>query len=160
MLQSSYIARLALLHLFTLHSFTHAICYFPDGITVATNDVPCEGSDKSACCGPGFACLSNHICKWTEAVAGTKPNTLFFRGSCTDPTFNSENCPLFCLGPGETPNGGIGISQCPNSETLFYCQGDKHVEAAGNCSATNPQTPPLIIFACTRIPFLTSIPYF
>jgi hypothetical protein len=164
MSQYSYFSRLALSNLFiffsfTLFSFTYAICYFPDGITVANNDVPCQDTDESVCCGPGYACLSNKICQWTKAVVGDKPPTPYFRGSCTDPTFRSENCPLFCLGSGETPNGGIGMSQCPDSDTLFYCQGDKHVEAAGNCSAKNPQTPPLIIFSCERTPFPTSTPF-
>ncbi|KAF2434174.1 hypothetical protein EJ08DRAFT_646623 [Tothia fuscella] len=125
MSHSSYIARLALLNFFTLLSFTHAICYFSDGTTVANNDVPCQGSGNSTCCGPGYACLSNHICEWTEAVVGPKPNTVFFRGSCTDPTFNNENCPLFCMGSGDTPNGGIGISQWPtlgNAVLLPECE--------------------------------------
>ncbi|OJJ75509.1 hypothetical protein ASPBRDRAFT_37803 [Aspergillus brasiliensis CBS 101740] len=71
-------------------SATTATCYFPDG-TIASNNVPCSSDTYSACCGKSDVCLSNNLCMDT----GEQPYVLS-RGACTDPNWESENCPSLC----------------------------------------------------------------
>ena len=62
------------------------LCYYPDG-TLATLDSPCfPDADVSFCCGNGTACLADQLCY----------NDGYIRGSCTDKTWNSPECPQFC----------------------------------------------------------------
>jgi hypothetical protein len=88
------------LYLFSLSFFwpsIFAICYYPNG-DLAVNDVPCSSSGgNSTCCGFGYTCLSNKICKRSNFVNGNDTDT-YVRGSCTDKTFASSSCPSFCLG--------------------------------------------------------------
>lgn len=67
-----------------------ATCYFPDG-TIASNNVPCSSDTYSACCGKSDVCLSNNLCMDT----GEQPYVLS-RGACTDPNWESDNCPSVC----------------------------------------------------------------
>ncbi|EAW17221.1 uncharacterized protein NFIA_005840 [Aspergillus fischeri NRRL 181] len=52
--------------------------------------------------------------------------SLYVRGSCTDQTWRSSACPLFCINP-DPPNrnnlaGGQGIEKCPNTDLdMYYC---------------------------------------
>jgi hypothetical protein len=126
--------------LFSISSVA-ARCWFPDGQTVATQDVPCSNSGNSTCCGPGFACLSNNICMATSYVINP-PDVQFIRGSCTDQTWNDQNCPLFCDSPAadDNQNGGIGMQQCPNSNTTFYCMDP------GQSSADCTESKNLVVF--------------
>ena len=79
--------------LFSLSGVVHAsvqTCYFPDK-TVAAADVPCNGaSSTSACCNFNDVCLDNGLCLQSEGPA------LMSRGSCTDSTWSSNQCPQFC----------------------------------------------------------------
>lgn len=45
------------------------------------------------------------------------------RGSCTDKTWRSSECPNFCVNAanGDTLNGGIGIAKCPGNLDMYYC---------------------------------------
>lgn len=96
-----------------------AICYYPDGVHVAPQDVPCNGgSSDSACCGPGYACLSNQICMRTNQTLGHLSSQKFVRGSCTDRKWLSAACPSFCLG---NRDGGEGMKRCENSDEDHYC---------------------------------------
>lgn len=65
-------------------------CYYPDG-SIAQGDKPCGNGTDVACCGSGGICLSNGLC-----MDVAQPNTLA-RSSCTDKTWNSGNCPNYCL---------------------------------------------------------------
>lgn len=62
-------------------------CYLPDGTTV--NDIPCQGTEYSACCGKKDVCLSNGLCFGTNLQIG--------RGSCTDITWKASECPHYCI---------------------------------------------------------------
>ena len=70
-------------------------CYFPDG-SKATSDTPCKrdpssGSDgASACCNSADACLESHLC--LEQLGGP----MISRGSCTDQTWQSQECSQYC----------------------------------------------------------------
>lgn len=67
-------------------------CYFPDG-SVSTRDTPCRAlsfGQASPCCRTTDVCLDNDLClaqSDTEAVS---------RGSCTDSTWQSAECPQYC----------------------------------------------------------------
>lgn len=68
-------------------------CFYPDG-SVSTHDTPCHspsiGDGASACCGSTDICLNNSLCL---AQSGAE---LVTRGSCTDQTWQSPECPQYC----------------------------------------------------------------
>ena len=104
--------------------FAQALCYFPDGETVAIHDTPCTDGTHSFCCGQGFACISNGLCKLTEHVVDAGPGqSTFVRGSCSDKSWGS-NCPGFCVSTrnGDTLSGAMGLAQCVgNQNDQYYC---------------------------------------
>ena len=74
-------------------------CYNPDG--TFSGDIPCWSvSTASACCGPGWECLPNNICKNHMGDLS--------RGSCTDQTWESTGCPQFCYGTRVPTLGYVG----------------------------------------------------
>ena len=95
-----------------------ATCYYPDGIHVADQDVPCnEGTSDSVCCDPGYACLSNKVCKKIN-TPNNNSSAEFVRASCTDPKWGPANCPVFCMG---NQVGGEGMQKCEDSDVDSYC---------------------------------------
>ncbi|QKX53207.1 uncharacterized protein TRUGW13939_00283 [Talaromyces rugulosus] len=102
-----------------------AICYNPDGSTTS-QDVPCSLSHQSNCCHPGWACLSNKLCQNPNAPNDT---VAYVRGSCTDKTWRSGNCPNFCVHDTAPWNDSLNkpqhLGKCENtSEDLYYCEDD------------------------------------
>jgi hypothetical protein len=108
-----------------------ASCYYPNG-DLASGDTPCSAAaDGSAthatCCGQGYACMSNNMCKATgqeDLIAGA---SVYVRGSCTDKDWESGKCPQFCAN-GNSPyfdnmsgGNGIGICKGNKSGSMFYC---------------------------------------
>ncbi len=80
-------------------SAVSAICYYPDAST-APQDTPCLNSaGDTFCCGEGYVCLSNRICKSVAATNDPNSQSTYVRGSCTDPTWRSSACPSFCIDP-------------------------------------------------------------
>jgi hypothetical protein len=68
----------------TLVLNARAACYYPNG-RLAPNDVPCQDDTAhTTCCGLGYACLSNGICKVTSESLGK------LRGSCTDQSWGAR----------------------------------------------------------------------
>lgn len=83
-------------------------CYFPDGSE--SNYTPCrpQSSDQaSACCLPIDICLDNSLC-----LAQTGYGALS-RGSCTDATWQSDDCPRYCQ------DGKFQISMFPQHRVFF-----------------------------------------
>ncbi|KZL69274.1 hypothetical protein CI238_09089 [Colletotrichum incanum] len=123
------------LALFSLLSRVHAACYYPDG-SISPNDTPCQDrTAESVCCGQGYACLSNGMCQATGKELQKGGATELVRGACTDRSWRSSSCPLFCINP-ETDNvaGGIGIAKCQGTtEELYYCINS--VQDGVNCTA-------------------------
>ena len=66
-----------------------AYCYYPNGDAVADNNPCVLDQDASPCCGNGWTCLENGLCynPISKALA---------RGTCTDPSWTSPQCPQFC----------------------------------------------------------------
>ena len=86
------------------------LCYQPDG-TLAWGDYACDLSNSdSTCCGGSMICLNNQMC-WSESEGA------YYRGSCTDKTWKSSNCPQFCTG--QWRNGFYFCSFCPSSILSF-----------------------------------------
>ncbi|KAB5547142.1 hypothetical protein GE09DRAFT_1130082 [Coniochaeta sp. 2T2.1] len=113
----------ALVLFLTSLPFTSAICYYPNG-DASPQDLPCnDDTDHSTCCGPGYACLSNNICVPTGLEKQIPNAAKFVRGSCTDKTWRSGNCPNFCVNEahGDTLDGGIGMAKCPGNKDMYYC---------------------------------------
>ena len=68
-------------------------CYFPNGVE-ATNDTPCRATQPgqaSACCAHLDICLDNKLCL---PQGGNKE--IVWRGSCTDHSWQSGDCPQYC----------------------------------------------------------------
>jgi hypothetical protein len=110
------------------------ICYDPDG--TATNDSPCYGgTEASFCCGLGWACLSNKICMSTDKVANRQNISPYYRGTCTDQTWRSGNCPNFCVDPAHNDvlDGGQAMGLCSGTSNLFYC--DDAIVNKVNCAS-------------------------
>ena len=111
-----------------------AICWFPDG-SPAAQDTPCTSDGLTTCCGQGYACLSNRICKATGEEIRKPGASLFVRGSCTDKSWNNPNCPLFCVTSDvDNVSGGQGIGKCVNtSSDIYYCINSRQNQV--NCSS-------------------------
>ncbi|KAH7311880.1 hypothetical protein BKA65DRAFT_574530 [Rhexocercosporidium sp. MPI-PUGE-AT-0058] len=64
-----------------------ATCYYPDGIHKEPGHVPCNQttSSASACCDPRDSCSESGICLGASGWD--------YRGSCTDQSWTSDNCP-------------------------------------------------------------------
>lgn len=65
-------------------------CYLPNG-SEAFQNTPCgstSSSQASACCHPWDTCLSNRLCFDSQMLTN--------RGSCTDPTWQSDGCAPWC----------------------------------------------------------------
>ncbi|KAF2136439.1 uncharacterized protein K452DRAFT_362544 [Aplosporella prunicola CBS 121167] len=100
-------------------------CYYPNG-KIATNDYACYlNSSQSFCCTQGVKCLDNKIC---ESVNVTKYK--YNRGTCTDKTWQSDECPKFCQA--QSPNYGSGIVQC-DSNSNVCCDNGKDDDSATCC---------------------------
>lgn len=65
-------------------------CFYPNGALAATDDHPCSSDGHSTCCPLNWQCLSNGLCYLeNEGYLG--------RYTCTDSTWESDNCPKICL---------------------------------------------------------------
>lgn len=80
-------------------------CFYPDG-SRADGDYACNlTAEASFCCAVGYSCLDNKIC--IGSGDGVQP---YNRGSCTDQTWRSPDCPQFCQD--FTPGGGSWLVNC------------------------------------------------
>ncbi|KXJ94843.1 hypothetical protein Micbo1qcDRAFT_160150 [Microdochium bolleyi] len=126
--QSFVVSITLLLLAFILH--VNAACYYPNG-NLAPNDVPCKSNTvAAACCGQGYACLSNGICQPTGNELLEPGASGFVRGSCTDQKWTNPGCPYFCIDPKiNNVAGGHGIAKCKNrSDDSYYCIDSEHDE--------------------------------
>ena len=69
-----------------------ATCYAPDG-EAALGNYPCFLDQAvSPCCGGGYICEASGLCK----VVGSQAVSDLIRGTCTDSTWKSTDCPQYC----------------------------------------------------------------
>jgi hypothetical protein len=72
----------------------HKQCYYPSGGLAP--GLPCfPDRPNSQCCGFGWTCLSNGLCK-TGPSNEKNFKSQFYRAGCTDQTWNSTSCAQFC----------------------------------------------------------------
>ncbi|KAK5137829.1 hypothetical protein LTR08_006597 [Meristemomyces frigidus] len=91
-------------------STASAQCYYPDGVSLAS-DTPCNSSAAvSACCGVQSQCLDNGLC-FAQGVLS--------RGSCTDKDWG-DGCAQYCKD--SNPGGGMALQACDPSTSSFSCQ--------------------------------------
>ncbi|KAF4485206.1 hypothetical protein CGGC5_v008349 [Colletotrichum fructicola Nara gc5] len=75
------------------------------------------------------------MCQATGSELQKDGATELVRGACTDRSWRSSSCPLFCINP-ETDNvgGGIGVAKCQGTtQELYYCINS--VQDQVNCTA-------------------------
>ncbi|KAJ5825324.1 hypothetical protein N7474_002462 [Penicillium riverlandense] len=114
-------------------------CYYPNG-TPADGDVPCRGDGTaSACCGPDAVCLTNGLCLAIEQPFGLS------RGSCSDSTWQSDNCAQYC-GMDYGPAGGAALVlfNSTGSDSYYCCNSVIAEDNAATCSNSmtgEPSTP-------------------
>jgi hypothetical protein len=108
--QSSSYSLLLVAFLISLPRGLCASCFFPDG-TPALIDIPCNTSARvSVCCGVGYACLDNNLCALTDDTRDPNNGEFdYIRGSCTDATWSSGSCPIFCTGMGGAQSGATEV---------------------------------------------------
>ncbi|KAF2840158.1 hypothetical protein M501DRAFT_952232 [Patellaria atrata CBS 101060] len=100
-----------------------AQCYWPNGVESDT-DAPCGEGDAAVCCPLQWECLSNGLCHY--------PNADYLgRYTCTDRSWDSDNCPKICLDDNTSTNGtdsgNEAVSLCSNGQ--YCCNGNR----SGNC---------------------------
>jgi hypothetical protein len=85
---------LALARLTSAQLTVQSACYNPDG-ALAQGNFPCFLDQKnSPCCGSNTICEDSGLCKVLDSVGVSD----LIRGTCTDPTWSSPECPAYCLG--------------------------------------------------------------
>ncbi|OAG02294.1 uncharacterized protein CC84DRAFT_1208348 [Paraphaeosphaeria sporulosa] len=136
----------AVLYLAHFLPVVSSTCYMPNGNT--TNDAACNGGADtgSACCGPGYACLSNTLCALTEHVSSdiVKTSPFYVRGGCTDKNWASKDCPKFCRNATNGDNlgiGGMGIGRCDGEgqTNRFYCRNSETAGLSNTDLCSNKQ---------------------
>lgn len=109
-----------------------AACYYPSG-RLSPNDTPCrDDTPHATCCGQGYACISNGMCQATGEELAKAGASEFVRGACTDKTWRSSSCPLFCIEEDvDFLDGGNGVAKCENtSQDLYFCINSRSAEEA------------------------------
>lgn len=86
-------------------------CYLPDGtehseLIAASTD----SNEVSVCCKAGDYVFSNNLCLDIRYMT-------FYRGGCTDQTWDSYSCPHYCM---QVPNVVSGVWAC-GSQNQFAC---------------------------------------
>ena len=103
-------------------------CYKEDG--TESSDIPCGFSNLSSCCGSGWDCLSNGLCR----EHGT---TAYSQSTCTDPTY--QKCLSFCNQ--SQFDGYTEVSRCESNGNSWCCAGASGQDLGGsNCCDTTLTT--------------------
>ena len=69
-------------------------CYNPDG-SLAQGNFPCFlDQENSPCCGSNTICEDSGLCKVEDSTGVSD----LIRGTCTDSTWDSAECPTYCMG--------------------------------------------------------------
>ena len=114
-------AQFPLLVLLSIISLLHLVasaqpCYNHDG-SIVREDTACNPDlEQSFCCGPGWTCLDNGICSNHNTTDLTNQAAGQQRASCTDQSFESDQCPQFCPG-----NPGFGREVATFDNGTFCC---------------------------------------
>jgi hypothetical protein len=112
------------------------LCFYPD-TSQAQSDHACNlTAEVSFCCAIGDKCLDNKLC----ITDSDDPQVVqpYNRGSCTDKTWNSPECPRFCLD--FSSDGGTWLVDCGDQGVCCYdVLADRPEDCcSANSSAQNP----------------------
>ena len=95
-----------------------------------SSDIPCGFSNLSSCCGSGWDCLTNGLCR----EHGT---TSYSQNTCTDPTY--QKCLSFCNQ--SQFDGYTEVSRCKSNGNSWCCAGAAGQGLGGNnCCDTDLTT--------------------
>ncbi|KIW28304.1 uncharacterized protein PV07_07980 [Cladophialophora immunda] len=102
-----------------------ATCYWQnstlapdDPYSIAPDDTACfPDQENSACCGTGWTCLSDGVCYIEQ-----EGNSFYYRGTCTDRTWDSQQCPGWCFA--QNANTSIPLLKCDTAQDWYCCPGD------------------------------------
>ena len=103
------------------------MCHFPDQETISGDTVCFPNLQYSPCCGNGYDCTTQGLCQNGAAF--------FVRGSCSDRSWSSPDCPQLCLdvyNNGENLDAGNVIWPCTGStyEGFYYCNSNYYTEGS------------------------------
>ncbi|KAJ5815408.1 hypothetical protein N7474_007185 [Penicillium riverlandense] len=123
---------LVLLATFAAASSASRKCWFPGENVQDTLGFPCTSEEGSACCGQDAICLTNGLCLNLQ-----QPYVLS-RGSCTDKSWTSNNCPKYCQSI--APDGGVSLVLLNfTNEGSYYCCNSILAGSDGNPICDNNQ---------------------
>ncbi|CAI6335736.1 unnamed protein product [Periconia digitata] len=108
----------SLIHLatiLTLSSRTLSDCFFPNGDRSFSDTICNPDALVSSCCYDNQACLSNGLCV-SDPLDAQKAR--IHRGTCSDKTWKSGNCPRSCL---SVEDNGAPVYPCNQTGTDSYC---------------------------------------
>ncbi|KAL4999592.1 hypothetical protein BDV10DRAFT_164599 [Aspergillus recurvatus] len=121
-----------------------ATCYYPNG-NEAANDVQCTPGANSACCGSGSICLSNGLCMSIVQPFGLS------RGSCTDPSFEIDECTSACTDIQR--NTGCAIIPYNNTDQgAYYCCNSIVNDVTGPNPSCDLDLEPFTLTSATIVP--------
>ena len=104
-------------------------CYKADG--TQASDIPCGFPNLSTCCGDGWDCLSNGLCRQHGTIA-------YSQSTCTNPSY--KNCLSFCNQ--SQFDGYTEVSRCESNGNSWCCAGavGQDLNGGPNCCETNGTT--------------------
>ncbi|OAP58625.1 hypothetical protein AYL99_07715 [Fonsecaea erecta] len=110
---------------FFIPRLASATCYWQnstlapdDPYSIAPDDTACfPDQENSACCGTGLTCLSDGVCYIEQSGNG-----YYYRGTCTDRTWDSQQCPGWCFA--QNANTSIPLLKCDTAQDWYCCPGD------------------------------------
>ncbi|KAF2643269.1 hypothetical protein P280DRAFT_367648, partial [Massarina eburnea CBS 473.64] len=100
---------------FALSSRAASECYFPNGDLSGSDTICNPNALVSSCCYDNQACMSNGLCMSNPHDAS---KARLHRGTCSDKTWKSGNCPRECL---SVANDGASVYSCNQTDVDSYC---------------------------------------
>ncbi|KAK8206157.1 hypothetical protein HDK77DRAFT_483989 [Phyllosticta capitalensis] len=95
---------------------TNGTCWYPDGVTIATYDSPCNDTAAAAgiatpCCNSQHLCMANGLClNWA----------ITSRGSCTDSAWG-EGCTQYCQDENTSQGARMRVCDLDSDKSTFAC---------------------------------------
>ncbi|KAF2665709.1 hypothetical protein BT63DRAFT_459286 [Microthyrium microscopicum] len=129
-------------------------CFFPSG--VVSFGAPCyDDHETSRCCGFGWSCMSNGLCK-TGPSNEKNFKSQFFRGSCTDQTWGNPACNDICRGAEDNLDSSQPLQVCDSTTGTYCCERD--FNCCTNSTLTFVLGPPKVLRAIVRPTHLDAPP--
>ncbi|KAI1620716.1 hypothetical protein EDD37DRAFT_167713 [Exophiala viscosa] len=122
-----------------------ATCYWqnstlaPDSqYSIAQDDTACfPDQDNSPCCGTGWTCMSDGVCYIEQ-----EGESFYYRGTCTDRTWDSQQCPGWCFAESEWKHPTASTGNCGLSEADLTSTADSNTSIPLDKCDTTEGMPP------------------